>query len=74
MKVYEVQVCRWNDCPHQRQYRTVGTVLADDTWEALNKAQEKYADAPDPNENEPLCLGPIGTERTPTRFERIDGG
>jgi len=74
MKVYEVQVCRWHECARQRQYRVVGTVLAEDIGEALDKAVEQYESALDPNEDESVCIGPPGTERTPTRFERIDDG
>jgi hypothetical protein len=70
MKVYEVMVCRWHECARQRQYRNVGTVMAESLWEALEKAQEQYADAPDPNEDESICLGP--ESRPPTRFELID--
>lgn len=71
MKVYEVKVCRWHECARQRQYRDVGTVMAEGLWEALEKAQDQYADAPDPNESESICIGPA-EPRNPNRFERIN--
>jgi len=68
MKSWRVECVRWHPCASQRQYREVGTTLADTMWDAVCKAQEEFAHvAEDDEEIVVYCL-----PDAPTRFELID--